>query len=494
MKKTATIKILNETECAIIGLQKEEYKYLSDKFGFFVKGYFFNPLYKLNKWDGKKYYFTESGLTYVKILDEVLPLIKDMGYKFSVIDKRKSFDLTIPKIDENIFKDYGITLGKHQYESVNSVIDNTGGIIIGGTGAGKSLICAALSKVINDQNLKVIVIVPTSDLIGQTRAEFYSVGINSGEYSGKNKDINHPTVVSTWQALQNNMVIMKSFDAVIVDECHGVAGNTLTKILNEYGKHIVLRIGVTGTLPKDKCDAMAVKICLGVPVYEIPAAKLIEVGWLADLKIECHILNENMQTYWDSYQVEYPEESKNINYEQFKMGYFPDYQSEKDFLTKHKNRKSFIAAFIDQLRIGEKSNTFVLVNSLTVGKSLQKLIPNSIFVHGGDDSSLRKKIYDSFDNNDDVVVIATYHLASTGLNIKRIFNLVLVDPNKSFIQVIQSIGRGLRKAKDKNSVTVYDISTDLKYGSTHRKQRIKYYKEQNYKYSIKKIDYWKVFS
>ena len=86
----------------------------------------------------------------------------------------------------------------------------------------------------------------------------------------------------------------------------------MTKILNDYGKHITLRIGVTGTLPKDKCDAMSVKICLGIPVYEIPAAKLIEAGWLADLKIECHVLIENMHKYWESYKTEYPEQSSKL--------------------------------------------------------------------------------------------------------------------------------------------------------------------------------------
>ena len=67
--------------------------------------------------------------------------------------------------------------------------------------------------------------------------------------------------------------------------------------------------------------------------------------------------------------------------------------------------------------------------------------------------------------------------------------MFLIDPGKSFIQIIQSIGRGLRKAEDKDAVSVWDISSDLKYSKRHSAQRKKYYKEQNYPFKEETIEY-----
>jgi superfamily II DNA or RNA helicase len=100
----------------------------------------------------------------------------------------------------------------------------------------------------------------------------------------------------------------------------------------------------------------------------------------------------------------------------------------------------------------------------------------------------RKKIYQQFKDNDTLVVIATVQIASTGLDIKRIFNLIFIDVGKSFVRTIQTIGRGLRKAHDKDSVHVTDICSDLKYSKRHSTERVKFYKEAQYKHKKTKVD------
>ena len=88
-----------------------------------------------------------------------------------------------------------------------------------------------------------------------------------------------------------------------------------------------------------------------------------------------------------------------------------------------------------------------------------------------------------------VIIIATYGVASVGINIPRIFNLVLIEPGKSFVRVIQSIGRGIRKAEDKDNVQIWDITSSCKFAKRHLGQRKKFYKEANYPYNIEKINY-----
>jgi superfamily II DNA or RNA helicase len=94
-----------------------------------------------------------------------------------------------------------------------------------------------------------------------------------------------------------------------------------------------------------------------------------------------------------------------------------------------------------------------------------------------------------FADHDDLVVVATSQIASTGLNIPRIFNLFLVDLGKSFVKVIQSIGRGLRTAHDKDKVSVYDICSDLKYGKKHVRERMNFYAEARYPHKKIRIEY-----
>ena len=101
----------------------------------------------------------------------------------------------------------------------------------------------------------------------------------------------------------------------------------------------------------------------------------------------------------------------------------------------------------------------------------------------------RKDQYDEISDSDNKVLIATYGVASVGINIPRIFNLILIEPGKSFIRVIQSIGRGIRKAKDKDFVQIWDITSTCKFAKRHLTQRKKFYKEANYPFTIEKLDW-----
>ena len=117
------------------------------------------------------------------------------------------------------------------------------------------------------------------------------------------------------------------------------------------------------------------------------------------------------------------------------------------------------------------------------------MIDDAVFVYGKDKMKDRKMVYNLFKENDNLVVIANVQVASTGLDIKRIFNMMFIDVGKSFIRVIQSIGRGLRKAPDKDSVHVTDICSDFKYSKKHLLERIKFYDEAKYPHKKKVVDY-----
>ncbi len=494
----AVIKILDELNAVVIGLRQSDYTHFYNEYGIFKKGYFFAPQYKTGRWDGKDHFFTKNGKTSVNLLPLIIPVLKTMGYKIKLIDQRSVADVSVPIIDENYLsytKDSDgnpIVLGEHQVNGVNALTEAGGGILIAGTGAGKSYAAAALVKLYNEEkNFRCLVIVPNKDLINQTSADIALFGIEVGRYFGDVKEPNALNVVSTWQSLQNTPKLMSTFNVIIVDEAHGSAAAILRSMLIEYGNNAAVRIGLTGTLPKDPAEKMAVHYVLGDVIYEVPARELIDKGWLATLKLQVWELVEDLTGEWNFFKEKKPEEAAQTTYKKFKKEFLNDYPAEKAFIQKNKKRMEFLADAV-QTATTELGNSFVLVNNIPFGKKLADSIENAYFVYGKDDTEVRKKIYALFAEYDDVVVVSTFQLASTGLNIKRIFNLFLIDPGKSFVQVIQSIGRGLRKAKDKDSVNVYDIHCDLKYGLTHSKARQKYYNEQGYKFTASKIDYQKI--
>jgi len=110
-----------------------------------------------------------------------------------------------------------------------------------------------------------------------------------------------------------------------------------------------------------------------------------------------------------------------------------------------------------------------------------------VFVSGDVKLTERKEEYDEIKTSTNKVIVATYGVAAVGLNIPRIFNLVLLEPGKSFVRVIQSIGRGIRKAEDKDFVQIWDLTSSCKYAKRHLTERKKFYKEAKYPFTLEKV-------
>lgn len=229
--KKCTIILEDEVNCIVGGLSKIHLKHFYETYGFFVKGYFFNPKYKLGRWDGKIRFFSAEGRTFIFLLEEIIPVIVEMEYDIDIVDKRSKKTITPLPIDETYFShifdvdsEGPYKLRDYQVTAVNSLLDDNGGIVIAGTGSGKTLVNAALADSYGKHGLKTITIVPSQDLIEQTKEQFEIFELDIGEFSGTVKNPNHLHTISTWQALQNTPTIMGMFDVVIVDEC--VSGDT----------------------------------------------------------------------------------------------------------------------------------------------------------------------------------------------------------------------------------------------------------------------------
>jgi superfamily II DNA or RNA helicase len=258
------------------------------------------------------------------------------------------------------------------------------------------------------------------------------------------------------------MEFLEGVVCVMVDEVHMAKADALKTLLTSVMAHIPIRWGLTGTIPKEMYEFMALKCSLGEVLGRLSASELQDQGVLAN----CHVNVVQL-----------------IDHAEYK-----DYQSELKYLLETDARIDYISKMIESIRA--TGNTLVLVDRIAPGKALVELIKDAVFVSGGTKANDRKESYDEFATSDNFVAVATYGVAAVGINIPRVFNLVLIEPGKSFVRVIQSIGRGIRKAEDKDFVQIWDVTSTCKFAKRHLTVRKKFYTEAKYDYSIAKTE-WK---
>jgi superfamily II DNA or RNA helicase len=258
---------------------------------------------------------------------------------------------------------------------------------------------------------------------------------------------------------------------VIVDEVHQAKADVLKSLLTGVMSRIPIRWGLTGTIPKAKVESMSLTVSLGPVIGSLSASTLQEMGVLSN----CHV---NIVQLQDSME-------------------FTNYQSELKFLTSDDTRMNKIAELANTVK--DTGNTLILVDRIEAGQLLyQKLTEDDsfavlkdsvVFVSGGTKGTTRTEHYDDIATATNKIIIATYGVAAVGINIPRIFNVMLLEPGKSFVRVIQSIGRGIRKAEDKDFVQIWDITSSCKFAKRHLTQRKAFYKDANYPFSIEKLKY-----
>ena len=124
---------------------------------------------------------------------------------------------------------------------------------------------------------------------------------------------------------------------------------------------------------------------------------------------------------------------------------FSNYQSELKYLFEEKGRLDAIAGLVAE--VNKTGNTLVLVDRISAGNELlNRLGEDAVFVSGATKAKDRQDEYDEVATSTGKIIVATYGVAAVGINLPRIFNLVLLEPGKSFVRVIQSIGRGIQES------------------------------------------------
>jgi len=483
--------IKDEVNIKLDNLPLDVRKKLANTFKYELGYAKYHPAYKLGRWDGTVSLFGLGGNGYLNQLETILEVMAKNGIQVEdVEDHRLTHDLTFPLVTETYWSEQGkvwpdghpqqgtpIMLRDYQVDAINTFLKNPQAIQEIATGAGKTITTATLSQLCERLG-RTITIVPNKSLVEQTEEDFINCGLDVGVYYGDRKDINKTHTICTWQSLNILDKKSKDWDAdlayslaefldgvktVIVDEVHMAKAEVLKNLLTQNLCNACIRWGLTGTVPKEKYESEQIFASIGPVVGGISAHELQDKGVLSN----CHVNVVQM-----------------IDVKEFKA-----YSDELKYLVTDEDRMIYISKLITG--IAQTGNTLVLVNRIDSGKFLINEIPDAVFISGAVKTTDRKEEYDEVRTSSNKVIVATYGVAAVGINIPRIFNLVLLEPGKSFVRVIQSIGRGIRKAEDKDFVQIWDLTSTCKYAKRHLTERKKFYKDAKYPFTITKTDWQK---
>jgi len=486
--KTATIIIRDEVNIKIEGLELDARRSLVNAFKYDVPYARYLPAVRLGRWDGKVSYFQLGGSTYVNLLSEIIPILEKFNYDIDLDDLRDyTTTFEFAQVTEDSYKHIAwpkghpaagepMKLRDYQVEIINNFLANPQCLQEVATGAGKTIMTAALSDAVTAYG-RSIVIVPNKSLVTQTEKDYINMGLDVGVYFGDRKEWGRQHTICTWQSLNVLLKNTKNGTAeddctigefiegvvcVIVDEVHMAKADALKTLLTGVMSRIPIRWGLTGTIPKEKFESVSLLVSLGPVISKLSASELQSQGVLA----QCHVNIVQLEDHAD----------------------FSNYQSELKYLLEEPDRLKTIADLVRQ--VNQTGNTLVLVDRIAAGQALVDQLEDAVFVSGATKAKDRQDEYDEVADATGKIIVATYGVAAVGINIPRIFNLVLVEPGKSFVRVIQSIGRGIRKAEDKDHVQIWDVTSTCKFAKRHLTKRKVFYREANYPFTQEKLE-WK---
>jgi superfamily II DNA or RNA helicase len=486
--RTATITIRDEVNIKIEGLELDARRSLVNAFKYDVPYARYLPAVRLGRWDGKISYFQLGGSTYVNLLPEIIPILEKFNYDINLDDQRDyttTFEFT--QVTEDSYKHIAwpqghpatgqpMKLRDYQVEIINNFLANPQCLQEVATGAGKTVMTAALSDAVTAYG-RSIVIVPNKSLVTQTEKDYINMGLDVGVYFGDRKEWGRQHTICTWQSLnvllkntkngttEDDCTIGEFIEGVvcvIVDEVHMAKADALKTLLTGVMSRIPIRWGLTGTIPKEKFESVALLVSLGPVISRLSASELQSQGVLA----QCHVNIVQLEDHAE----------------------FANYQSELKYLLEEPDRLKTIADLVRQVNV--TGNTLVLVDRIAAGQALVDQLLDAVFVSGATKAKDRQDEYDEVAEATGKIIVATYGVAAVGINIPRIFNLVLIEPGKSFVRVIQSIGRGIRKAEDKDHVQIWDVTSTCKFAKRHLTKRKVFYREANYPFTQEKLS-WK---
>jgi superfamily II DNA or RNA helicase len=423
------------------------------------------------------YAITPTGRFDIGLLEDVKSYLESKDFNYELAENIKNYHNPL-KVKN--FKNLKIKYRDYQKKAIKKAIENNNGIIVVGTGGGKTLLTAGLIVNIRESlkkpNAKVLVTVPTIQLVEQTKSDFLEYGLNDvSKWSGKNKlDPNASIIVAGTQYLvgkNTDLSILADIDILICDECHVLKrSNEINNIFNFI--QTPYRFGLTGSIPQEKIDQWNVIGKLGPIIFEKKTDDLKKGEYVSDFQIYILELDHGKVTF--NFNANSP---------------ISKYENELIYLINCKKRNDIIAKLAKKIN----RNVIIMVDRILHGEEILKGLneicdKNSVyFIQGSTDMEDREKVKKIMEEKSNVIVIAVSKIFSTGINIPNLHSIIFASAGKAKIKIIQSIGRALRLHPTKEKALIFDISDNTYYSKIHKEERKKLYTSEKYPFTEKNL-------
>ena len=456
---------------------------LSKHFEFEVPGAKFSPAYRNKIWDGRIRMFNAmTGMIYAGLLPHIVKFCATRDYECEVDAQLKPDESVQDTAGYDLAKEFDTIYEPRDYQNnaIVHALKNNRSLLLSPTASGKSLIIYLLSRFHAEQGRRVLIVVPTISLVTQMATDF--VEYNKNRYinihkimGGVEKNIDAEYTITTWQSVfKEKKDWFSKFDMVVIDEAHLAKAKSITGIMEKM-PDCKYRYGLTGTLDGTQTHKLVLEGLFGAVFDVVKTKTLIDDKTLAEFKIKSVVLS-------------YPDTIRKANTGK-------TYQEEIDWIVRNESRNSFIRNLAWSL----PGNTLILFQFVEKhGKVLHPILAREDktihFVHGEVQAQDRENVRHITETTDNNIILASYGTFSTGINIRRLDNIIFASPSKGKIRNLQSIGRVLRKGNGKEKAALYDIVDDLQWKNKknfavlHFLERVKIYTEEGFDFKIYNVD------
>jgi len=365
-----------------------------------------------------------------------------------------------------------LTPREYQDETVKEALKQGKGVIVLPTSAGKTLVIGLLANtLVRAKGMKVLILVPDIQLVQQTFKDFGDYGISPelfSRWTGSHEYESTEIVIANNQILlseKQDLSVLKTFDVVIVDECHKCASaQKISKLIKKMNcKHV---FGFTGSLPEAEFDVWTINRIFGPVIYRLKSIELRDASHISQVRVVALELEHKQVPEFAIPSMADPT-----------AGYI----EEIEWLQSCKFRNDLIQKLLSRLN----TNTLVLVDRIAHGEYLLEYLSACMpdrqiyFIQGSVEVEEREKLRQQMEAETGIICIAISKIFSTGISIKNLHNIIFAAIGKARIKIIQSIGRSLRLHASKTIATIFDIAdTNLRYGLDHFEKRKEIYKSE----------------
>jgi superfamily II DNA or RNA helicase len=456
---------------------------LSKHFEFEVPGAKFSPAYRNKVWDGRIRLFNAmTGMIYSGLLPHIVKFCATRDYECEVDAQLKPDEAVQDTAGYDLAKEFDTIYEPRDYQNnaIVHALKNNRSLLLSPTASGKSLIIYLLSRFHAEQGRRVLIVVPTISLVTQMATDFVEYNKNRPLnihkiMGGVEKNIDAEYTITTWQSVfKEKKDWFSKFDMVVIDEAHLAKAKSITGIMEKM-PDCKYRYGLTGTLDGTQTHKLVLEGLFGAVFDVVKTKTLIDDKTLAEFKIKSVVLS-------------YPDTIRKANTGK-------TYQEEIDWIVRNESRNSFIRNLAWSL----PGNTLILFQFVEKhGKVLHPILAREDktihFVHGEVQAQDRENVRHITETTDNNIILASYGTFSTGINIRRLDNIIFASPSKGKIRNLQSIGRVLRKGNGKEKAALYDIVDDLQWKNKknfavlHFLERVKIYTEEGFDFKIYNVD------